>query len=217
MCVGDQQPPDVIVPESSSPALSAVDPATQKNELLKLGVETASVAVLVAALGSFAPALLPEALPELSELAASGPEFFEAITTRLQNSRLGQLAARLGRWRIPAEGEPLSISQARLARIMAGEEPAPLEAIRDPETGQFFEDVEEDRGGYMEAMQNIQAIRDEMTRIAEEAQEEFFDTNLIESRAETAVRQAREVVTNTVQRIDDAGFRLYQYFFSRYP
>lgn len=185
--------------------------------MLKLGIETASAAVLVAALGSFAPALLPEALPELSELATSGPEFFEAITTRLQNSRLGQLAARLGRWRVPVEGEPLSISQARLARIMAGEEPAPLNAIRDPETGQFFEDVEEDRGAYMEAMQNIQRVRDEIARVSQEAEEEFFDTNLIESRSETAVRQAREVVNNTVQRIDRAGFRLYQYFFSRYP
>ena len=185
--------------------------------MLKLGLEVGGVAVLVTALGAFAPQLLPEALPELSELATSGPEFFEAITTRLQQSRLGQLAARLGRWRIPAEGEPLSISQARLARIMAGEEPAPLDAIRDPETGQFFEDVEQDRGAYMEAMNEIQRVRDEIARIGQEAEEEFFDADLIESRAETTVRQAREVVNNTVQRIGDAGFRLYQYFSSRYP
>ena len=214
----DQQPPDVIVPESSSRALSAVDPTTQKNELLKLGVEAGGATLLVAALGAFAPELLPEALPELSELATSAPEFFEAITTRLQQSRLGQLATRLGRWRVPVEGEPLSINQARLARIMAGEEPAPLDAIRDPETGQFFEDVEEDRGAYMEAMNEIQRVRDEIARVSQEVEEEaFFDAELIESQAETITQRAREVVSDTVQRIDDAGYGLYRYFFGRMP
>ena len=70
----------------------------------------------------------------------------------------------------------------------------------------------------MEAMNEIQRVRDEIARVSQEVEEEaFFDAELIESQAETITRRAREVVSDTVQRIDDAGYGLYRYFFARMP
>jgi hypothetical protein len=210
--VGNQDEIDVIIPESTSRALSAVDPATQKNELLKLGLEVGGVAVLVAALGEFAPQLLPEALPELSELATSAPELFEAITTRLRQSRLGQLAARLGRWRVPVEGEAIEMSQFRFARAFS---PSSVNRL-DVESERFFQNVDEDLNAeaFREAMDESQEVQAD---VQDENFFEVFDRMLFDPDAPIEPEAAREVANSTVRRISDAGYGLYRYFFANMP
>lgn len=115
-------------------------------------------------MGAFAPELLAEALPELSEISASSPRLFQAITTRLQQSRLGQLGARLGRWILPREGEEFNISRARLARVLSNTERSSTgqlslaEALGEEGPLEFFRDVGDIGGDIGEA--NERAFRE---------------------------------------------------------
>lgn len=213
------QSPDLRIPETGDwPLLRELNPQSQTNELVKLGIEVGTASVLVAALAGFAPQVLPEVLPELSELASSAPELFEAVTTRFNQSRVGEFFARLGRWRIPPTGETASFSESRLAEILSGEREVPIDMVRDPETGQFFEDIDEDQRDYVETMYNIQQLRNQLQEFQQGVENEaFFDAELIETNSEAAVRTARQAVQNTIQRIDDAGFRLYRFVNSMIP
>jgi hypothetical protein len=206
------------VPEVKPNLLRELNPQGQINELVKLGVEAATAAVLVAAVSGFAPEVLPEVLPELSELASSAPEFFEAVTTRFNQSRVGQFFARLGRWRIPVEGEFDGISEARLAEILSGEREIPIDMVPDPETGEFYEDINADQRDYVETMYNIQQLRNELREFQQGIENEtFFDAELIETNSEAAVRTARQAAQNTIQRIGNATSTLGRFIHSIIP
>ena len=206
---------------------NTVDPETQKNTLLGINIPAVTTTLLVAAAGAFAPELLPEALPELSELSASAPRLFQAITTRLQQSRLGELGARLGRWLLPREGEEFQISRARLTRVLSPS----ARQVRDIEvdalgnevagSGEFFRDADIELTE--EALREIEEIERELRDGVEgERFYDFYDPQLfgiegIQPDGRVSETVARGVLSNTVQRISNGLDGLYRYFARAIP